>query len=166
LDITTPEGEGYGDPDGDGDRTYHPILLEPAKHSSLFHPSFDSGPCHNRFEFYEIEDLEVLLERSEKTDERWERMLACVPAVQKMNVALWWRNDIETDCPSWHHRRRAYYTVEKEAGVTVWDLVEVVRKTLWDTERVLKSHWLDGIEGYRKLDTWERHGDAGSYHCK
>lgn len=120
-----------------------------AKYTTLVHPSFDAGPCRNRLDFYEVEDLEVLYNHQEETHQTWERMLACVPAVKNMEVMLCWRTSTSTD-GNFDDGECNRVIVKNVEAITVWDVIGAVRKALRDTEMVLASPWMDGIHGYQR----------------
>lgn len=157
LDIETPQWFCTGSEEDTS--AYHPILLAAAKYTTLFHPGFDTSPCHNRLDFYEVEDLAVLHNHQEETHQTWERMLAYVPAVKNMEVTLLWRTNISADgdCDDGEYN---HVMVKNDEGITVWDVVEVVREALRDTETVLASQWMDEIHGYQRTYGWERIEEA------
>jgi hypothetical protein len=135
---------------------YHPILLSAADFATLIHPSFDAGSCHNRLEFYEIEDLNVLHCHPDKTDQGWERMPTCVPAVQTMIVRVWWNMNIREDGGDQIAGEKNGCVGKYENGVTVRDVVELLREALCDTETAMVSFYLDDIAGYRTTENWQR----------
>jgi len=69
-------------------------------------------------------------------------MLACIPAVRAMTVKLYWRLSRYVD------NNKEEWEVKNVTGVTVWDLVDVVRGAPADIESILRTESLSEIEDY------------------
>lgn len=96
------------------------------------------------FVFHTFDDLKKLAARE---NESWERMLACTPAVETMNIQLMWRFDIN---------KHEYYgvawslTVRNLAGIAVWDVVKRITQVLKSAKEMvrLKCGHMHTITGY------------------
>lgn len=161
LDIEGPcwylddEYDNCSDDDNEG-AVYHPVLSTPDCFAKLIHPRFCYGSSILKFVFHAFETLEQLTYEVERSNENWESMLARVPAVKKLKIQMAWLRNVSTVDPDVEcdgHPKD--YILENNAGVTVWDYVELIRRVLRDdSETEVKKHAGDlfHISGYRVRD--------------
>lgn len=144
IDICNPEHRWTH-----GVFRFHPIIGDLFSFSDLIHPSFKPEAEHESFEFYTLDDLKVLARKVKSKRESWEHMLACIPKVQTMDIELTWQ--INWCSEAYDHTGSQFeYRVENSAGVTVPDVVKVVRRGLRETETELRSYCcaMNEIIGY------------------
>ena len=128
--------------------THHPILKDTHAFIHLIHPEFPGA--FQSFEFNDIQDLKLLKREPGSDNASWQKMLARIPAVEKLETEVRWRLNIPYDRDEDWDGTEKICILENEDGVTVGDFVELVRRELKNAGTVLKTHGrrLTSIENY------------------
>jgi hypothetical protein len=115
------------------------ILKYPFDYSDLIHPAFTPGPKYEQFQFTSFDDLNVLTQLPSSRGESWEGMMACVPIFEALTVKKEWR--IIDNADTCDYKGSDIQTrISRPNGITVWDVVHVLRSAIRNMELELRAH--------------------------